>query len=152
MGDFEKLLEAAKPFCERIKAVAESDAETCIISHIDADGITSGSIIALALSRLKAKFCLRCVSDMNDSLLQSLKNENHDFVIVSDLGAGWLNPIKKTFGDNCVILDHHQLPSEEAVTDDSNQLFNAWKFDIDGGRDISAGGMTYVVAYGLDAK
>ena len=152
MGDFEKLLEAAKPFCEKIRTVAESDAEITLVTHIDADGITSGSILGLALARIGAKFCVRTVSDINSSLLRGLKEQNLDFVLLSDLGAGWSDQIRKTIGPNWLVVDHHQLPEQECVTDDSNQIFNAWKFGIDGSTQISAGGMAYVIAYGLDPR
>ena len=43
---------ALKHFCERLRAVIEGGNEVAIISHLDADGITSGSIIAMALGGL----------------------------------------------------------------------------------------------------
>jgi len=36
--------------------------------------------------------------------------------------------------------------------DDNNQILNAWKYGIDGGKEISAGGMAYMVATTLDRK
>jgi RecJ-like exonuclease len=49
-----------------------------------------------------------------------------------------------------VVIDHHQIPDEEILTDDDSQILNAWKYGIDGGKEVSAGGMAYMVASTLD--
>ena len=54
-----------------------------------------------------------------------------------------------------LIIDHHQVPetgeSKEQEHDDG-QILNPWKYGIDGGKDVSAGGMAYMVASTLDPK
>ncbi|MEO9319400.1 MAG: DHH family phosphoesterase [Nitrososphaera sp.] len=130
--------------------MSESDSEICILTHLDADGIGAGSILASSLARLGAKFCVRIASDMNANLLASIKNESHDFVIVTDLGGGWSGEIRNAFSGNCLIFDHHQISEEEKLTDDENMIFNPWKVDIDGSVEISSGGLCYLVATRLD--
>src|SRR5581483_4235289 len=151
MGDFSGLLQAARPFCETISKSAGAEEEICLITHLDADGITSGSIMAAALGRMGARFSLRTVSDMNGPLISSLKAENHDLVVFTDIGGGWASELEKSFQGKWLVIDHHQLSGEEMITDDSNHIFNAWKYSVDGGLEISAGGMAYAVAVGLDA-
>jgi RecJ-like exonuclease len=46
-------------------------------------------------------------------------------------------------------LDHHQIPSQEF---DNPKVVNAWKYEIDGGTEICAGGMAYLGAMALDEK
>jgi len=43
------LEEAIKPFCEKIRSVAEDDSNTCIMTHLDADGLISASIISMTV-------------------------------------------------------------------------------------------------------
>lgn len=147
-----KLVEALKPFCEKLRSVVENGSEIAVITHLDADGITSGSIIAKALDRMGARYSVRAVSDMNPSVIEKMKTENRDFYVITDLGGGWASQLRKALGDRWIIIDHHQIPEEEMLTDDSGQILNAWKYEIDGGRQVPAGGMAYMVASTLDRK
>ena len=152
MGDGIKLVQALKPFCEKLRSVVESGSEISIITHLDADGITSGSIMATALARMGAKCSVRTVSDMNPGVVERMKAEAHDFYVVTDLGGGMAAQFRKALGDQWVVIDHHQIPEEEMLTDDAGQVMNAWKFGIDGGTEIPAGGMAYMVSSALDRK
>jgi single-stranded-DNA-specific exonuclease len=149
---YSKLAEALKPFCQKLRTVVEKGSEIAVITHLDADGITSGSIMASALSRMGAKYSVRAVSEMNANLVEKLKTESHDFYIITDLGGGWASHLRKALGDKWAIIDHHQIPEEEILTDDSGQILNAWKCGIDGGKEIPAGGMAYMVVNALDKK
>ncbi|MEO9295272.1 MAG: DHH family phosphoesterase [Nitrososphaera sp.] len=152
MADSSRLYQALEPFCDKIRGVVEAGSEISIITHLDADGITSGSIMATALARMGAKCTVRTVSDMNPSVIERMKSEGHDFYVVTDLGGGMAAHFKKALGDRWVVIDHHQIPEEEMLTDDAGQVMNAWKFGIDGGTEIPAGGMAYMVASTLDRK
>src|SRR5919198_2547943 len=148
----DKLTDALKHFCEKLRLTIEGGNEIAIITHLDADGITSGSIMAMALRRMGARYSVRAVSDMNLSVIHKLKDERRDFYTITDLGGGWASHLKKALGDKWVIIDHHQIPEEEIVTDNGGQILNPWKYGIDGGREVPAGGMAYMVASTLDAK
>lgn len=152
MADSSRLAQALKPFCEKIRGVVEAGSEISIVTHLDADGITSGSIMATALARMGGKCAVRTVSDMNPSVIEKMKAEAHDFYVITDLGGGMAANFRKALGDRWVVIDHHQIPEEEILTDDAGQVMNAWKFGIDGGTEIPAGGMAYMVANALDRK
>ena len=149
---YSKLAEALKPFCEKLRTVVENGNEIAVITHLDADGITSGSIMASALARMGAKYSVRAVSDMNTNLVEKLKDESHDFYVITDLGGGWAAHLRKALGSKWVVIDHHQIPEGEILIDDSGQILNAWKYGIDGGKEVPAGGMAYMVASTLDKK
>src|ERR1044072_8712409 len=119
MGDSSNLSTALKPFCEKIRSTVEAGSEISLVTHLDADGITSGSIIATALARMGAKFSIRTVSDMTLSVIGQMRNEGHDFYIVTDLGAGMAANFRKAFGERWLVIDHHQMPEEEILTDDT---------------------------------
>ncbi|HEV8404509.1 MAG TPA: DHH family phosphoesterase [Nitrososphaera sp.] len=152
MSDSAKLVEALKPFCEKLRSVVENNNEIAVVTHLDADGITSGSIIASALRRMGARCSVRAVSDMNVSVIEKMKSDNRDFYVITDLGGGWASHLRKALGNGWVVIDHHQIPDEEMLTDDGGQILNAWKYGIDGGRDVPAGGMAYMVATALERK
>ncbi len=152
MGDSSRLVSALKPFCDKIRSVVEAGSEIVVVTHIDADGITSGSIMATALARMGAKCTIRTVSDMNPEVIETLKKEDREYYIITDLGGGMAAQFRKALDDRWVVIDHHQIPEEEMLTDDAGQVMNAWKFGIDGGIEVPAGGMAYMVASGLDKK
>src|SRR5574341_34390 len=152
MGDSSRLVPALKPFCDKIRSVVEAGSEISVVTHLDADGITSGSIIATALARMGAKCAVRTVSDMTPAVIERMKAEDHEFYVITDLGGGMAAQFRKTLGDRWVVIDHHQIPKEEMLTDDAGQVMNAWKFGIDGGMEVPAGGMAYMVASALDRK
>src|ERR671931_947373 len=141
-----------KLFCEKICAAVENGEEISIISHLDADGITSGSIISTSLARLGAKWTVRTVSDINLNVIEQLKSDGHDFYIITDLGAGMARELFDSLDNKWIIIDHHQILQEEMTADYNEQILNAWKYDIDGGNEISAGGMAYMIANAIDRK
>jgi len=148
----DRLTDALKHFCEKLRSTVEGGNEVAIITHLEADGITSGSIMAMALKRMGARFSLRTVSDLNSSVVEKMKADGRDFYVITDLGGGWASHLRKALGDKWVIIDHHEITEEEILTDDGGQILNPWKFGIDGGREVSAGGMAYMVASALDFK
>ena len=150
MSSLGKLSEALRNISEKIKTAGENGSEISVITHIDADGITSGSIIGTALSRLGARFSVRAVSDMTVSVIENMKEDARDYHVITDLGGGWASHLRKALGDKWVIIDHHEISKEEILTDDASQILNAWKYGIDGGKEISAGGMAFLVANAID--
>src|ERR687886_665755 len=148
----DKLADELKHFSEKLKATIEEGNEVAVITHLDADGIASGGIMAIALGRMGARYSVRAISGMNPYIIESMKTERRDFYVISDLGAGWAPHLKKALGNKWIIIDHHQIPQEDIVTDDEGQILNPWKYGIDGGREVSAGGMAYLMANTLDDK
>lgn len=148
----DRLTDALKHFCEKLRTSVEGGNEVSIITHLDADGIIAGSIMATALRRMGARYSVRAVSDMNSSVVENMKADGRDFYVITDLGGGWASNLRKALDNKWVIIDHHEITEEEILTDDETQILNPWKFGIDGGREVSAGGMAYMVASTLDLK
>ncbi len=120
-----------------------------VTTHIDCDGLTSGSIITKALIRAGAKCTVRTSKEFSKKVVESFKTDSRDFHIVTDLGGGFAKDLNETLGDNWVVLDHHQIPEEEL---DNQNVINAWRYGIDGGVEICAGGMAYLASLALDEK
>ncbi len=136
-----------------------------VVSHIDADGITSGSIAARALERLGKEFRVDFVKQLDEKKITELKDENPSLVWFTDLGSGMVHLM---YGLTAVITDHHvpsalvpEVPPESRATltgffDSfmkgvrSVVQLNPHLFGRDGAVDISGAGTTYLVARELD--
>lgn len=136
-------------FHDKIHDVIKSKKSISVTTHIDCDGLTSGSIITKALIRAGANCTVRTAKEFSKGVIQNIKNNKRDFHIITDLGGGFAKELDSVLGENWIILDHHQLPEEEY---DNQRVMNAWKYGIDGGKEICAGGMAFLAAVALDEK
>ena len=143
------LEESLSLFKDKISDCIKSKKSISITTHIDCDGLTSGSIIAKALIREGARCTLRTSKEFSKNVVESFKTDSRDFHIITDLGGGFGKDLNQTLGDDWVVLDHHQISEEEK---DNQNIINAWKYGIDGGSEISAGGMAYFAAMALNEK
>ncbi len=141
--------ESLSLFKDKISDCIRSKKSISITTHIDCDGLTSGSIICKALIREGARCTLRTSKEFSKNVIKSFKTDSRDFHIITDLGGGFGKDLNQTLGDNWIILDHHQISEEEK---DNQNIINSWKYGIDGGSEICAGGMAYFAAMALDEK
>ena len=141
--------ESLSYFKDRISDCIKSKKSISVTTHIDCDGLTSGSIITKALIRAGANCTVRTSKEFSKNVLESFKTDSRDFHIVTDLGGGFGKELEQTLGDNWVVLDHHQIPDEEI---DNQNVINSWKYGIDGGVDICTGGMAYLASVALDER
>ena len=141
-----KLDQALSYFHDRVSDCIKTGKNISVITHLDCDGITSGSIVTKSLIRAGAKCTVKTVNEFSKNVLEKMKNDSRQFHIITDLGGGFAKDIDDALGEDCIVVDHHQIPQEEF---DNQKVINAWKFDVDGGKDVSAGGMAYLVSKGL---
>jgi len=141
-----KLDTALSYFHDKVTDSIKSGKNISVITHLDCDGITSGSIVTKSLIRSSAKCTVRTVTEFNKNLVDRMKNDSREFHIITDLGGGFAKELDVGLNDNWIVVDHHQIPDEEF---DNERVINAWKYDIDGGLEVSAGGMAYLVSKAL---
>ncbi len=141
-----KLDQALSYFHDRVSDCIKTGKNISVITHLDCDGITSGSIVTKSLIRAGAKCTVKTVNEFSKNVLEKMKNDSRQFHIITDLGGGFAKDIDDALGEDWIVVDHHQIPQEEF---DNQKVINAWKFDVDGGKDVSAGGMAYLVSKGL---
>ena len=127
----------------------KSAKDISVVTHIDCDGLTSGAIITKALIRAGAKVTVRTAKEMNQNTIKNMQSDLRDFHIVTDLGGGFAKQLDDSLDQQWFVLDHHEIPSEEHEND---RVINAWKYDINGGTEICAGGMAFLAAMVLDSK
>lgn len=141
-----KLDAALSYFHDKVSDCIKSGKNISVITHLDCDGITSGSIVTKSLIRSGAKCSVRTVTEFNKNLVDRMKTDSREFHIITDLGGGFAKELDIGLDDNWLVVDHHQIPDEEF---DNQRVINAWKYDIDGGLEVSAGGMAYLVSKAL---
>jgi len=130
---------------KEIGDIIKKSKEVHIVSHIDADGITAGSIAYQTVKRLGKEISIDFVKQLDDAIIERLKNENHALVWFTDLGSN----ISAQYPEiNKIITDHHSCP------EDSNKSYhlNPHLFNIDGGFEISGAGTTYLVSKTLSKE
>ncbi|WP_456468265.1 DHHA1 domain-containing protein [Archaeoglobus sp.] len=128
-----------KELLSRASAIAAeiaSQEEVLIVTHIDADGITSGAIAHIALERLGIENRLKFVKQLDESEIESIRDENV-FVWFTDLGSGQIDLLD---GIEFVITDHH-VPQRAHP-----RQLNPHEFGYDGTVELSGSGTTYLVA------
>jgi len=110
-----------------------------VVSHIDADGLTSAAIMAKALERAGIEYSTSFVKQLDAQTLTDIADRNPELVIFTDLGSGMLDTIS-SLKINAVVSDHHQPQGEYGFH------INPHLFGINGSTDISGSGVTYLLS------
>ncbi|MFB6088662.1 MAG: DHH family phosphoesterase [Candidatus Aenigmatarchaeota archaeon] len=141
---FEKLFNLLEPVTEDIR----QSKNIRVVSHYDADGISSASIMLYALSKLDKNVHLSIVNQIKDRVIKRLNREENDLVIFTDLGSGYLDELNELKVEKLAIVDHHHIKGEY---DGDFTHVNPHLIGIDGD-EISGSGLSYLLARSLDEK
>lgn len=82
-----------------------------VFSHYDADGVSSAAIIANALLRAGKEFRVTLFTTLNDFNMGIISRTKADCMILSDLGASYIDQLDE-LDSEIVVLDHHTVISE----------------------------------------
>lgn len=106
-----------------------------VISHNDADGITSAGLICSALLRAGIPFHATLLNRLDASVVDGLQGP----VVFCDMGSGKPELVSRVKGD-CFVLDHHRPVGTLGC-----MHLNPHLFGIDGAFELSAAGVVYSV-------
>ncbi|MGM0770890.1 MAG: DHHA1 domain-containing protein [Halobacteriota archaeon] len=139
----QKMVELAK----QIAGTIEEYKHARVISHNDADGISSASIICQALLRKSIPYHLTIVGRLEHSVAEMVNEtaSDDDIVIFCDMGSSQPDIIEKVERD-IVVIDHHKPVGESPA----KAMINPHMFGIDGAVHLCAATTTYLVAKGMD--
>lgn len=112
-----------------------------VVAHIDADGLTAGSIADLMLDRAGIEHRVAFVKSLTPDELARVKDMNAEVTLFVDLGGGMADRMQ---GLEPIICDHHHFAA------DLPYHLNPRAFGMDGGTTASGAGMTYLLARTLD--
>lgn len=124
---------------EQCAAYIKKHTSALVVSHIDADGLTSAAIMGKALGRAGVEYKTRFVKQLDQKSLTEIADLNPELVIFTDLGSGMLEAIS-SLKLNAVISDHHQPKGTHEYH------LNPHLFGINGATEISGSGITYFLA------
>ena len=82
-----------------------------VFSHYDADGVSSAAIIANALLRAGKEFRVTLFTTLNDFNMGIISRTKTDCMIISDLGASYIDQLDE-LDSEIIVLDHHTVISE----------------------------------------
>lgn len=149
MSQEDKFLSSFQPATQIFNKHIQQDSLVRIITHNDADGLSSGGILSVAVHRKGARFRTTSEKKLDDKLIQNLVDEDPDLIIFSDFGSAYIDLIADNLKQDVIVLDHH-LPSEREA--DNIIQINPMLYEIDGARELSASGISYFFAKNLDPK
>ncbi len=143
---FDKAAEVARTIREHL------DSTFMIVSHYDADGLSSALIMAKALTRLGARFQLRIVDQLDlDEVKKSLA-VSPPTIVFTDLGSGYkdmiVEELEEAGNKRVIIIDHHE--PREAPDSEKLLELNPHRLGLDGSLDASSATLSYLVAKTLD--
>ncbi len=147
---YRQLEEQAKNAANIVRKFAQEKSSVLLVTHFDADGISAGSILQSAITRLETPAHLRVVDSLSEKTLEDLENTDSELVVFSDIGSGYLAQIGNALKHKRIIIaDHHQPLGD--VPNNCFQ-FNTHVLGFDGSADISGAGSAYLLARAIDPK
>jgi RecJ-like exonuclease len=144
----DELSRILKKASDLIKSIPTST-KIRVISHYDADGITSAAIICISLYRAGFDFHVTLMRNPFDKGLARVSKEENDLIIFLDMGSGQIETIEKM---NCkaIIVDHHQY-LKKSSSENVLQI-NANLYGINGNYEACGAALSYSLAKALDLK
>jgi RecJ-like exonuclease len=142
-GPVPALADRARRCAEALRAAEE----VLVVSHIDADGLTSAAVASSALERAGLPHAVRFEDQLDDAAVADVAATDYDTVLFTDFGSGQLDAIAAHGADGAftpVVADHHQ-PADADVECHLNPLLEG----IDGAAELSGAGAAYVLARAL---
>ena len=146
--------EGLEGFLERAEHLADlvRPAKTAVVvSHIDADGISSAAIARGALERMGLHPRHIFLKSMGEVEVQAISKLKEDIVWICDLGASAYSRLDT---GRCIVTDHHQFfgegQSSLELFSPMDRMLNPLSFGFKGSSHLSGAGCTYFVAKCLD--
>ena len=140
---------------ERLKAAAgivEKHDSFLLISHYDADGISSAQIVRETLARKGKKSRTIIYPTLSVEQMDRTRVLKAECVIMTDLGTSYLDDLASMNWD-IVILDHHGIPEDAEIPSRSGFVFaNPMEFGINGSANACASAMAYLFSLAVDGK
>jgi RecJ-like exonuclease len=152
-----------RELAEKAATTLKQAGSVTVVSHIDADGVSSAAIASLALDNAGIFHEVLFTKKMDETFTNQLKAMKPEMIWFTDLGSGSTNMLEGLRG---VISDHHRpldaapasnrsrrtiFDYDEKPSEDFIQV-NPHMVGRDGGTDISGAGCAYLVAKAMDLE
>ncbi len=138
-----------KPFFSLLSQAAEEVSrhqEVRVLTHYDADGISSAGIIANALMRKGIRFQLTLSKSLEAEIIKMV-GQGAKCLILADMGSSFLKELEQ-LDASVIVLDHHvPVGASEKVVHVNPHLFG-----IDGMTSGCAGAVSMMFALAMDER
>ncbi len=138
-----ELADRAELCADRIR----ESATVLLVSHIDADGLTSAAIAAMALRREEIPHQVAFCRQLDEGELERIAVTDHETVLFTDFGSGQIEHIQHheaAGAFTAVVVDHHQIGDGD-VEHHLNPLLEG----VNGSTELSGAGAAYLLARAL---
>ncbi len=98
---------------------------------------------------MRVNFQLRVIKELDPATLDEALRCEPDFIVMTDIGSGYLDGLGQRIGSREVLVVDHHPPSGSAPL--GIVQVNPHDFGIDGATEISAAGVAYLVARSLSS-
>ncbi len=117
------------------------EGEVLVVSHYDADGLSSASVFITLLEDMGAPFHLRVVEQLYPRVVQEIDRLGYDNIVFLDMGSGYKPLLAKLRARRVLVVDHHlSLGDAGKVVE-----LNPYLAGVDASREVSAAGTTYLL-------
>jgi len=124
-----------------VEDMVDSGEPILVVSHYDADGLSSASIFTMLLQQLKAPFHLKIVEQLYPSIVDEVGKLGYRNIVFLDLGSGYKTLLSNIPAEKILIIDHHlSLGDVKDIVEVNPHLAG-----IDASKEVSAAGVTYLV-------
>jgi len=117
-----------------------SEDDYFVLSHHDADGITSCAVIVDLLKSLGKSVHYSCMKQIDSATVKQIRKHQDKTLILTDFGSGHHSLLEEHGVKDYYVIDHH--PPEREYP----RQINPHYFGYSGGSDVSGAGMAYLVA------
>jgi len=124
--------------------------DVLLVSHIDADGLTSAAVASSALARAGIDHEVDFEKQLDGDRIAAIAELNYETVLFTDFGSGQLDDIVEHEHDGAltpVVVDHHQPADAE-----TEYHLNPLRVGLDGAAELSGAGASYLLARALEPE
>ena len=133
-------------FARKIASVVAKWDDIVVVGHYDEDGITSTAILVSALRGMGKEVSFFNLKQLYRDELEKFQNAG-EYIIFADMGSGQLPFLCEQVEKPFLVLDHHHISSSGEYP----FLLHPHLFGMDGSKEISGAGVSYVFATALGA-
>ena len=144
--------ENIKELCKKAAEIIlsfEKSTKIRVISHYDADGISSAAIICKALYRAGYDIHTTLMRNPFDKGLERVSKEDNELLIFLDMGSGQIETIEQ-MDCKSIIIDHHQFLKQK--TDENVFHINANLCGINGNYEACGATLAYLLSKTLNSN
>jgi len=145
------LLNKAEEACNLLSRHLKRDHVVRIISHNDADGISAAGVMCNAIAKQNGKFHVTIIPRLKDENLAKFIKEKYKLFVFCDMGSANLKGVSRLKGD-VIIADHHQTIDSKDNLPENIIHVNPHLYGMDGTKDVSGSGVSYLTVRPLDCK